>query len=97
MEISIGALDAGAEDHRSGGAARGAGAGYRGSRRGICPVERVTWGKVRGAGCDGDSGTLWRSEARSDKTRQRQRRAGPDHGPMACGRVSLRMKMSRPW
>jgi hypothetical protein len=22
---------------------------------------------------------------------------GPDHGPMACGRVSLRMKMSRPW
>ena len=60
-------------------------------------VERVTWGKVRGAGCDGDSGTLWRSEARSDKTRQRQRRAGPDHGPMACGRVSLRMKMSRPW
>ena len=26
-------------------------------------------------GCDGDSGTLWRAEARSDKTRQRQRRA----------------------
>ena len=45
MEISIGALDAGAQDHRSGGAARGAGARYRVSRRAICPVKRVIWAK----------------------------------------------------
>ena len=54
---------------------RGAGAGYRGPRRAICPVDGIIWGKVRGIGCDGDSGTLWRAEACSDKTRRRQRRA----------------------
>ena len=47
MEISTGALDAGAQDHRSGGGARGAGAGYRVSRRAICPVDGIIWGKVR--------------------------------------------------
>src|ERR1700693_872953 len=69
MEISIGALGAGAEDRRSGGAARGAGAGYRGSRRGICPVERVTWGKVRGVGCDGEqrSPLAFRGAQRQDQ------------------------------
>ena len=51
-----------------------AGAAYRGPRRDICPVDGIIWGKVRGIGCDGDSGTLGRAEARSDKTR-RQRRA----------------------
>jgi hypothetical protein len=36
MEISTGALDAGAQDHRSGDAARGAGSGYRSPGRAIC-------------------------------------------------------------
>ena len=47
---------------------------------------------------------LWRRQrnplAWRDAQQQDQAAAevgGPDHGPMACGRVSLRMKMSRPW
>ena len=75
MEISTGALDAGAQDHRSGGTARGAGSGYRSPRRAVCPVDGIIWGKVRDIGFDDDSGTPRRAEARSDQTGQGQRRA----------------------
>jgi len=44
-------------------------------RDAICPIGGVIWGKVGRPGCDGDSRTPWRAEARGDKTRQRQRRA----------------------
>jgi hypothetical protein len=71
-----GTLDAGAQDHWSGGAARGAGSGYRRPRRATCPVDGIIWGKVRDIGCDGDSGIARRAEARSDQTEQRQRRVG---------------------
>jgi hypothetical protein len=73
MEISPGAHDAEAADHRLGGVVRRAGPEYCGPGRAICPVEGIIWGKVRRMGFDGDSKTLWRAEARSDKIRQRQR------------------------
>ena len=95
MEISIGALDAGAEDHRSG-------VPPEEPEQDIAAKARYLSGRARhwakfGVLVAMATAKPWAFEARSDKTRQRQRRAGPDHGPMACGRVSLRMKMSRPW
>ena len=47
-------------------------------------------------GRDVNSGSPWRAAARIDKTKQTAEAGGADHGPMARGRVSLRMKMSRP-
>ena len=73
MEISIAALGAGAQDHRSGGATRGPEQDIAAQGELFCPVERIAWSKVWGVGCDRDSGIHWRSEGRSDKTRQRQR------------------------
>ena len=40
----------------------------------ICPAGGIIWGKILRMGCGGDSGTPWRGETRSNKTRQRRRR-----------------------
>jgi hypothetical protein len=40
----------------------------------ICPVGGIMWGEVWRMGCGVDSGTPWRGEKRSNKTRQRQGR-----------------------
>ena len=93
--MPIGALDAGAQDHRSGGATEEPEQDIA-SQGEICQVEGIIWARLGVLVAMATANPL-AFEARSDKTRQRQRRAGPDHGPMACGRVSLRMKMSRPW
>src|SRR5277367_2129748 len=84
MEISIRALGAGAQDQRSGGAARGAGAGYRCSRRAICPLDGITWGKVRVLVAMATAEPF--GVPRRAATRPGSGRAGgPDHGPMSVG------------
>jgi hypothetical protein len=98
MEISTGALDAGAQDHRSGGAARGGGPGYREPKRCYLPGRRHHLGRslAHGLWCRQRNPLAWR-----DAQQQDQAAAGAgsvaDHGPMACCRVSRRMKIIRPW
>jgi hypothetical protein len=62
----------------------------------ICPVGGIIWGEVWRMGCGGDSRTPWRGKTRGKKTRHRQA-GSADHGPIACCRVSRRMKIIRPW
>ena len=97
MEISIGALDAGAEDHRSGGCRPR-------SRSRISRLKaRYLSGRARHLGQSSGCWLRWRQRnplAFRGAQRQDQAAAeagGSGSGPMACGRVSLRMKMSRPW
>ena len=59
-------------------------------------VAGFVWITVTAIGCVGDNDNLWRAGARSRAGLNIGGEWAADHGPMACPRSSLLMKISRP-